>query len=957
MQMDMTADSGSPTRSDGQITAIDTGDKTTFIGGFERVNGQFLKEPSLYLSIAVMLMVSYVTFGHALGLFLIVFLLMTLAVVALHMFAEQSLCDRKAAAQGQVFDPYEGVLVLTFGSILPGLGLLGYSVYSLASASESMKVDDIGKIIFLLMVPIFNAIVWASVRKGYLYRPRLSGLMNGLAVGLSFSWTIVWLKCMLFSHGPIYCKFGWMFLLFASPFMFVTALTLAIDLWKKTEPRMAKITSTFCALGVLLSLVATATPMGHSMVVQSMITEARTGTGESREKSIEYLRSFVTDDDLRPSEHPVHGFGLTQLMIPNRGFASDDAADQEVYFKITGKSYDDGKDESKTAGAAAVTVPGMDNSMVGPVLPCLSLAKSQISGRLDLATMSSSMYWVMSIRDADACGGEARCEILLPSGAVVSEVVAWVDGKPIEAKFNGTSKAVGAYCSAAHHVKNTVLVTTAGLNKILVQCGHLTANGKPIKICLGLKAPLVSSPDGKSSVSLLKLLKANFEAPRRHLLHLSADSGFVAENIGTASADSAGGYRLDGLVKDKAMELAPIAIHMSATPTQTSIAVPISSGHDRQYIVRQTQSSTTFAPKQLFVVLDSSASLQDHCQQIKQSLTGLSKKINTSVYLVPPQDYSQAVSDDIVAMPLAKALSTVGATSFVGGQDNGAVLREALETASDTPNSAVLWIHGPQPIVQRSGVSRTPDLVNPVRFFDYQVQPGPNTLLPVLHLESTGQNIKYTCVARKDSVRQDLDGLLSGWATPRTVVSTGLVLSRNSAGQKISTDLAVNDQVRCLWASEEVSRLLASDQKEEAEALAIKHRLVTPVTGAVTGGCQSPSPSSSSASDSCSSSSPSYYGGGLVGAPVDPRFGQSNEVSQLADYGYDTARDCSRIATWIAMLVATFGGLAVARSGWGTKKQTSCLVKAIILAVAVPTSVHIVGTFMINNFGGLGGGL
>ena len=26
---------------------------------------------------------------------------------------------------------------------------------------------------------------------------------------------------------------------------------------------------------------------------------------------------------------------------------------------------------------------------------------------------------------------------------------------------------------------------------------------------------------------------------------------------------------------------------------------------------------------------------------------------------------------------------------------------------------------------------------------------------------------------------------------------------------------------------------------------------------------------------------------GLVGAPVDPRYGQSNEVGQLADYGYD----------------------------------------------------------------------
>jgi hypothetical protein len=36
---------------------------------------------------------------------------------------------------------------------------------------------------------------------------------------------------------------------------------------------------------------------------------------------------------------------------------------------------------------------------------------------------------------------------------------------------------------------------------------------------------------------------------------------------------------------------------------------------------------------------------------------------------------------------------------------------------------------------------------------------------------------------------------------------------------------------------------------------------------------------------------------GLIGAPVDPRYGGSGEVGGLADYGYDTARDIGRIVT------------------------------------------------------------
>lgn len=90
---------------------------------------------------------------------------------------------------------------------------------------------------------------------------------------------------------------------------------------------------------------------------------------------------------------------------------------------------------------------------------------------------------------------------------------------------------------------------------------------------------------------------------------------------------------------------------------------------------------------------------------------------------------------------------------------------------------------------------------------------------------------------------------------------------------------------------------------------------------------------------------------GLVGAPVDPRYGQSNEVGQLADYGYDCARDISRAATALSFVLACL-------VGWLRRNRVKRdrLAKELLALALIPILVHLTGTYMINNLGGLGGG-
>jgi hypothetical protein len=88
----------------------------------------------------------------------------------------------------------------------------------------------------------------------------------------------------------------------------------------------------------------------------------------------------------------------------------------------------------------------------------------------------------------------------------------------------------------------------------------------------------------------------------------------------------------------------------------------------------------------------------------------------------------------------------------------------------------------------------------------------------------------------------------------------------------------------------------------------------------------------------------------LIGPPVDPRYFQSNGFP-FQDFGYDTARDISRAATAVSFLIALIIPLDK------RKRANLKLVALELLALtAIPILVHVIGTFAINNYGGLGGG-
>jgi hypothetical protein len=248
-----------------------------------------------------------------------------------------------------------------------------------------------------------------------------------------------------------------------------------------------------------------------------------------------------------------------------------------------------------------------------------------------------------------------------------------------------------------------------------------------------------------------------------------------------------------------------------------------------------------------------------------------------------------------------------------------------------------------------------------------QIQSGPNPLLHALQVEDASHQISCETITR-DSTVNDVAATVSSWtkSTKRLIVER--TLSKVKPQMTIITDSSASAQVTSLWANEEVAKLLSAGQEQEACRLASNYRLVSPVTGAVVletandykahhlnPGAYKDARGGAPAYIPPATTAPTFGGGGLIGAPVDPRYGQTNEVGTMADFGYDQARDISRIVTLMTLLISIILGTYFLQ----TRKavRTTDVYKTVALILGVPTIVHLLGTFMINNFGGLGGGL
>ncbi|MCC6536526.1 MAG: PEP-CTERM sorting domain-containing protein [Bryobacterales bacterium] len=647
---------------------------------------------------------------------------------------------------------------LLFGILLPFLTI---AVEVFSGWSAEIYADPIPSrwlLLLILTVPLANLTLWLRfclVRPpGWITRhPRWLDASNAIALAASALYSVLYLPIV--PAALVLSVFVVGLLPLAPFFGLLTAIRMRQAL-RQAHPRETALARTG-ALALAIVAVVNVPGVATSAGLRWAASEGE----QTRQRGVRLLRWL---GDRGQMLRACHGRGGAWIQW-GHGVTREQA--QRAYYRVTGEAFDTAPPPKGAWRFWGNWDEHQGGEQVGNrKIDGLSLAVSQIDGQIDRAASTAQWDWTMEFHNASAVQAEARTVLALPAGGVVSRVTLWINGEPREAAFGGREQTRQAYEQVVRARRDPLLVTTAGPDRVLVQCFPVPP-GESMKIRL-----VVAAPVRGRQLELPRLVESNFAAreERLHQVWLTGDSA-VAGRRTLADAD---------LERPLTLAIAP-ALLPAWTPD------PVEKG----WVMQQRWQPASARPR-LIVVADASLALAPYAARIEEQLRTLHgySRIERVLASDPPARVERF--DDAV---------------FEGGADNVPALELAQEMAGASQATAILWIHGPQP-VELSPAGRLLQYwrrPGGAPLYAWQLAPGANQLLSALN---GVREVRLLGPA----------GLASLAAQPEPVYTR--VRGKTGVGARGSEAIAK------LWAA-------AQPWLPGSIPLASAYRVVTPVSGAV----------------------------------------------------------------------------------------------------------------------------
>jgi Vault protein inter-alpha-trypsin domain len=720
-----------------------------------------------------------------------------------------------------------GIAWLLPGVVLPFVTLGIELATGMNSAVFFDPLPSAFHVLLVALVPFANLAVWVAARRS---RPSQLGrlaLASGCAIGVALFYTVMFLP--LSPIGVIAIVYFGVGLLPLTPLI---ALIASIRL-RMHLSRLARGSQTPVRLWpglvigvgalIVLDLPATITRVGMQMATSEAPQTRARGIGwlrvaGSRDLLLRlcYVRSGVATD--------MMGFAFS-LAHP---VAAEDA--RKIYYRVTGTPFN-------AVPAPVALRPSRGSFLrgdlrdfdqggdgVGGKQRGLSLSASRMDGSLDANAATAYVEWTLVFSNDAAIDREARAQIALPPGAVVSRLTLWIQGEEREAAFAGRAKARQAYEKIVRRSRDPVLVTSAGTDRAQMQLFPVPPHGE-MKVRIGITVPLALNDRSDATLRLPYFHERNFDiAPQvRHAVWVESKTSLRSESGSASRVGSAFAVRL--ALDDSRLEL-PASSIVAARGEGNRAWSP--DGKPGGYFVHQVViEQAAAAPARLVVVVDGSVAMREAAPRIANALAKVPADMELALVVA---------GDSVIEYPAAGARLTPPAMaqrlenfSYAGGHDNVAALARGLDLTLAANDSALLWVHGPQPVLLATMEALMQRLERPALrpvWYDLQVQPGANLI---------GEKLDGV-VTTVPVHREDLEALVSSWQPG----ARRLVAQRERLGPERLASLRVaeltSDHLVRLWANDEVARLLLSRgarHRENAVELAQQYQLVTPVSGAV----------------------------------------------------------------------------------------------------------------------------
>lgn len=574
--------------------------------------------------------------------------------------------------------------------------------------------------------------------------------------------------------------------------------------------------------------------------------------------------------------------GLSGLFLPLKP-----SAQQELYFAVTGKPYS--FRDANNENFAAMSDEYLSHNVVGDKLTGLSLTRSSLTAEVHPRLLTSTLHWTFVFKNENAQRAEARAEMAVPPGAVVTGLTRWKDGEPVEAQFTASGRIAGADMQQMGH-DASAMITDLGRGRVLLHCFPVEP-AQQLKVDVAMVVAL--KPDGKTTASMVmpRFLATNFSTEGEHILRLQSQLPLSGTAAGLKQDTTpAKDHLLIGNLSEKQLDGAPIVIEAtrpSSTPAfamldkiavkmrheeelrkeaerqrklreaershgeQLVVMIDGSKGLQNQldsvtsvlnkrhhvaikakimvikpeYVVQSVEQISSAAPKHLVVVIDGSIAMAAHVHDLETALTRIPATVPVSVIIA-----SQEQAKLLEPSSLSTGLHNLETIRFQGGQDNLKAVVQGAELAGETKGGAVLWIHGPQPTLN-SNIYIMKQYVSAPKFFEIALDSGEVDTFEFFKNHS--EIGPFETVAPDKSLATQLTEFFGKWQPGNSGYEVAFSQSNAKPDRLPLLSDSEASELLQLHAHQEVIALIKSRHTNKAAAIAVRYAILSPVSTAL----------------------------------------------------------------------------------------------------------------------------
>ncbi|HEY9713252.1 MAG TPA: hypothetical protein V6C72_07265, partial [Chroococcales cyanobacterium] len=718
----------------------------------------------------------------------------------------------------------DGLAVCTMGVLLPVVIMMGAVACApkrLTLVALNHPLETLAEIILIANIPLINYFVWSNFRKQNTQLGLKRGIALGAALGTALIMAAVSAAGMIYGNPALQndigsnfaSGFAWMAFLFN---MSALASAYIIFRIRKTRDfaRSRALVITYTAAGAALAILTFLGAEQRSWSVRWAEKMAMSNDQGESAQGMKWLRQLQPERELRMECSDDRAAGLSGLFIPLKS-----SAQERLYFSLTGLPYS--YRNEKNNNFAQMSDEYLNQHVVGARIKGLSLTRSSMSGVLHPRTLTSTINWTFVFKNDSTADQETRAEMGLPVGAVVTNLSVWHDGVKRDGAILSAAQGIAAQNSYGERGFSTASLANLGRGRVLLQCNPVQAD-KQLEVQVTMAVPLKADGAERCTFVGPKFIATNFDLTGDHQLRLTSTEPLASTNSSLKSEKPAGqDFTLSGgltsrqlensefeisterenlqtplYIKDiiatrarraaeRARELARLNAEQSSQDSLKEVVVMIdgSKGVEGQlqgvrnalanshankkkqlprikvvkpvYVVQTVKQLAARAPKKLMIVIDGSTTTGKYKEELADGLKHIPADVATQVIIA-----AQHSDEKPTLLSLASGIKTLKSQTFMGGKVNLNSVVDAAQIAGDVTGGAVLWIHGPQPIIDDSIYIVRNYLAHP-NFYEMPLDSG--DMDTYAYFKNHADIGPFSQVPRASTVAKDLQNFFSKW--------------------------------------------------------------------------------------------------------------------------------------------------------------------------------------------------